>query len=128
MVNGLIVIGELHQDLLYETEIFDTLTQKIAQTLNDFIKYNPDDLNSRIIENLVKKAISKTPKKNLGRAAIKRGGNGNNSAEYLTKLGIPVKLISPVGKDVKWMLAELEEIRLVKPQIDKIVFKFYISD
>ena len=110
MTQNLIVLGELHQDLYYETEFYEDLAQGIVSNISNFIKYNPDDLNKRILENLVRKAFTDTPKKIEGHCFFKRGGNGNNSSEYFASLGVPTKLISVIGRGSEWMIDELKEL------------------
>lgn len=110
MTQNLIVLGELHQDLYYETEFYEDLVEKIVSNVSNFIRYNPDDLNKRILENLVRKGFSDTPKKIEGNCFFKRGGNGNNSSEYFASLGIPIKLISVIGRGSEWMIDELKEL------------------
>ncbi len=106
----LIIVGELHQDLIYETTLFQLLIEKLVNEILNFIKYNPDDLNKFVLEKIIKKAINTTPKKNNANCTLKRGGNGNNTAEYCVSLGIPTKLISVVGKNADWMIHQLNQL------------------
>ena len=46
----------------------------------------------------------------MGLCYFKRGGNGNNSAEFIFNLGIPTKLISVIGRGSEWMVTELNEL------------------
>ena len=107
---NLIIVGELHQDLLYEDSFFELLSDKIVHQLYNFIQYNPDDLGKSLLNNIIKKAIANIPKKNIAECSMKRGGNGNNTAEYCASLGIPTKLISVIGKNSDWMIDELNAL------------------
>ncbi len=124
MTENLIVLGELHQDLYYETDFFEQIVEKIVNRIFNFIRYNPDDLmNRRILERLVKGGINDTPKKVEGNCFFKRGGNGNNSSEYLAGLGIPTKLMSIIGRGSEWMYPELKDMGINTDaifQIDEI--------
>lgn len=106
----LIIIGELHQDLRYETEFFEDLSKIIAQQLHTFINYNPDDLRKPLIEKIIKKAIANIPKKIIADCNLKRGGNGNNTAEFCAKLGLSTTLITVIGKYSDWMIDELNSL------------------
>jgi sugar/nucleoside kinase (ribokinase family) len=107
---NLIIVGELHQDLIYETNFFQLLIEKVVNEIQNFIKYNPDDLKRIVLEKIIKKAISDIPKKINADCTLKRGGNGNNTAEYCVSLGIPTKLISVMGKNTDWMIHQLNEL------------------
>ncbi|MEJ2293493.1 MAG: carbohydrate kinase family protein [Candidatus Lokiarchaeota archaeon] len=97
----------MHQDLLYETSFFELLSERIVDQLLKFIQYNPDDLGKSLMNRIIKKAIVNIPKKNNANCFLKKGGNGNNTAEYCASLGIPTKLISVIGKSSNWMIDEL---------------------
>jgi len=123
MSKNLIVLGELHQDLYYESDFYEQLVEKVVTGLLNFIKYNPDDINRSLLEKIVMKGFSDTPKKIVGHCFFKRGGNGNNSSEYIVKLGIPTKLISVIGRGSEWMITELEQLGINTDgiiQIDEI--------
>lgn len=123
MNKGIVVIGELHQDLYYESDFYWQLVQKIVTNIINFIKFNPDDLNRKLFEKIVKKGFSETPKKIVGHCYYKRGGNGNNSAEFIAKLGVFTKLISVIGRGSEWMITELNELGINTDdilQIDEI--------
>ena len=120
MDKNLIVLGELHQDLYYESDFYEELVDKIVDGLVHYIRYNPDDLNRKILEKLVKQGISETPKKIVGYCYFKRGGNGNNSSEYFAKLGVPTKLISVIGKGSEWMYPELQALGINTDDIFQI--------
>lgn len=109
MNKEIIVLGELHQDLYYESELYDKLVEKITTKLLNFIHHNPDDFNSEIAHKIITQAFGEIPKKIEDKCYIKRGGNGNNSAEYLSRLEIPTKLIAIIGRDSEWMISELLE-------------------
>lgn len=124
MSKNLIVLGELHHDLYYESGFYEQLVEKIVDRLVSFVRYNPDDLlNRKLFEKIVKGAFSDTPKKIVGQCYFKRGGNGNNSSEFIAKLGVPTKLMSVIGRGSEWMYSELEELGINTDaifQIDEI--------
>ena len=124
MAKNLIVLGELHQDLYYESDFYEHLVEKIINRLLNFIRFNPDDLiNRKLLEKLVKGGFSDTPKKIVGHCFFKRGGNGNNSSEFLARLDVPTKLISVIGRGSEWMYDELQELGINTDgifQIDEI--------
>ncbi len=123
MLKEILVLGELHLDLNYESDFYEQLVEKIVSRLSQFIKYNPDDLNRKIFEKVIKSGFSETPKKIIGHCYFKRGGNGNNSSEFLTRLGIPTKLISIIGRGSEWMYDELKALGINTDavfQIDEI--------
>ena len=68
----------------------------------------------------MKQSFSDTPKKIIGQCYFKRGGNGNNSSEYLAKLGIPTKLISIIGRGSEWMIPELQQLGINTDAIHQI--------
>jgi sugar/nucleoside kinase (ribokinase family) len=109
MTKEFIVLGELHQDLYYESDFYDKLVEKITTNLLNFLHHNPDDLNSRIVHKLIIQAFGEIPKKIEAQGYIKRGGNGNNSADYISRLKIPTRLITVIGRDSEWMISELKE-------------------
>ena len=121
MNKELIVVGEMHRDLYYQNEFYNQLVDKVVERLIQFIRYNPDDLlNRNLLKKIVSSGVSETPKKISGTAYIKRGGNGNNSSEYLANLGIPVMFISVVGKRSQWMINELNKKKINTRFIYKI--------
>jgi len=117
---NVVIIGELHQDLYYESEFYEQIVEEIVNNLVNLIKYNPDDLNKTILEKFVKKGITDTPKKVMGLCYFKRGGNGNNSAEFLANLGIYTKLVSVIGRGSDWMIDELRDIGINTDSIFQI--------
>ena len=44
---------------------YDFFIEKIVDRLTSFIRYNPDDLNKRILEKIIKKAVSEISKYNI---------------------------------------------------------------
>ena len=104
------IIGELHQDLYYETNFFQIIIEKLTIDLVNFIKYNPDDLNSRIINRVITSGIENISKKIEGSSYLKRGGNGNNTSEIISALDIPTRLISVIGRRSQWMIEELNKL------------------
>ncbi|MFX0056838.1 MAG: carbohydrate kinase family protein [Candidatus Hodarchaeota archaeon] len=120
MAQNLIVLGELHQDLYYETDFYEDLVEKIVSNITNFVRYNPDDISKKILEKLVQRGFSDTPKKIEGRCFFKRGGNGNNSSEYFASLGVPTKLISVIGRGSEWMIDELKELGINTDSIFQI--------
>jgi sugar/nucleoside kinase (ribokinase family) len=120
MSKKVVVIGELHKDLYYENDFYKQLINQISTKLSNFYRYNPDDLNKRVFEKIIKDGFSQTPKKIPGKGLIKRGGNGNNSVEYLAKLEVPTKLISIIGEDSDWMLEELSQLGIDTEDIYQI--------
>lgn len=123
MNKNLIVLGELHQDLYYETDFYEQLANEVVNRVSNFIRFNPDDMTKKMLEKVVKKAINDSPKKVMGKCYFKRGGNGNNSAEFIAKLGILTKLISVIGRGSEWMIPELKELGINTDaifQIDEI--------
>lgn len=51
MNKGIVVVGELHQDLYYESDFYWQLVQKIVTNIINFIKFNPDAQKKIIAEN-----------------------------------------------------------------------------
>lgn len=121
MEKKVVVVGELHQDLYYESEFYEDLVNEIVNQMLNFVRYNPDDLmNKKLLDKVVKRGFSETPKKIIGNCYFKRGGNGNNSSEYLAALGNKTKLVSVVGRGSKWMYPELEALGIDTSAIFKI--------
>ncbi|TFF95348.1 MAG: carbohydrate kinase family protein [Promethearchaeota archaeon] len=121
MAEELLVVGELHQDLYYESDFYENLAEKITDRIINFIKYNPDDLlNRALLEKMVKGGFGDTPKKIIGHCYFKRGGNGNNSSEFLARLGIPTKLMSVIGRGSEWMIPELKKLGINTDSIFQI--------
>jgi len=110
MRNEIVIIGELHQDLYYETNFFQIIIEKLTIDLVNFIKYNPDDLNSGIIKKVITSGMENISKKIEGSSYLKRGGNGNNTSEIISALGIPTRLISVIGRRSNWMIEELNKL------------------
>lgn len=102
------VIGEMHRDLKYITDalskiVHDITTQLVAK------KAKIQGTESEI-QAIVSDALQSTTKKYSCNSTIVRGGNGNNSATILAKLGVPTGLLTVIGNDSEWMKAELESL------------------
>ncbi|MHA1726143.1 MAG: carbohydrate kinase family protein [Promethearchaeota archaeon] len=110
MSGGILVLGELHGDLYYENDFFELLVERIADRVFNFLYYNPDDFSRKRLKNITVKTLSNLPKKVSSSCYMKRGGNGNNSAECLVTLGVPTKLVSVIGRGSEWMIKELKEL------------------
>ncbi|MHA1732128.1 MAG: carbohydrate kinase family protein [Promethearchaeota archaeon] len=108
------VIGELHQDLFYEVGIFRDLIDELTRVLSGVAS---DKVPRAQLRDLIKRVFLDSPKKIPGVSYTKRGGNGNNSASLLAAIGTPVKLITTIGSDAKWLKDELGEEAI---QIDTV--------
>ncbi len=106
------IIGELHKDLYYENAFLDNVVSSVPVELHQFLKYNPDDINKRVLAKVIRRAISKLPNKIKGNAVIKRGGEASNTAEILATLGAFFQLISVIGTDFTEALEELKSIAI----------------
>jgi sugar/nucleoside kinase (ribokinase family) len=106
------VIGELHQDLFYQNQAFSDLATEIASDISanstQFINQDKD-ANTKL-RTLIINTMNRTAKKNPSQSFIKRGGNGNNSATLLAKIGVPTGLMTVVGSGSEWMLPEIEQL------------------
>ena len=103
------IVGEMHNDLFYKCDAFQELEEKLAEsiyTLRDKLQNNSQDE----IKTLIHGIIQQLPKKIPGESFIKRGGNGNNSTELFGTLGVPVKLMTVVGKGSEWMIDEVKKM------------------
>ncbi len=123
MSKNILVLGELHVDLYYETDYYDQLVKTLVDSFLNFARYNPDDMNRKLCGKIVKNAINDMPKKIEGNCYFKRGGNANNSSEFLAKLGVPTKLMSVIGRGSEWMYPELKQLGILSDsvfQIDEI--------
>ncbi len=109
MDKNLIVVGELHQDLFYRTKMFTELADLLAKALNE---KKPSLTDTQTLTSFILKVLDESPKKINGEMYTKRGGNGNNSAEAMIKLNVPVKLMTTVGEGVNWMFEELEQLNI----------------
>jgi sugar/nucleoside kinase (ribokinase family) len=107
MSGKVIVVGELHQDLFYRTTAYSDLIDVLCRNLHG---KNLAELSEPELKKMLTKIIDDSPKKIPGESYMRRGGNGNNSAELLAKLGIPLQLMTTVGYGVDWMYADLEKI------------------
>ena len=110
MPSDIIVLGDLFEDLYYESNFYEEHAKLLASKIFNFIKYNPDDLSKNIIKKLVIKGFSDSLIQNDGRCYFKRGGNGNDISEIFTRSGIPTKLVSIIRKEGEWMVEELAKI------------------
>jgi len=126
-LKNLVIIGELHLDLVCETTLFNLLVEKIGTKLTNFIYYNPDDINKQLLEKIIRNAISDIPKKTISNCTLKRGGNGNNTAEYCASFGIPTYLIAVIGTNTDWMIDELKMLGINTTLIYKKKFQTPIS-
>jgi len=120
MRKEIVIIGELHQDLYYESNFYQIIIEKLTSDLANFIKYNPDDLNSKVIKKVITNGIENISKKIEGSSYLKRGGNGNNTAEIISALGIPTRLISVIGRRSNWMIEELNKLSIITENIYQI--------
>lgn len=103
------VVGELHRDLTYETTVFTDLANEVARRLVE----SRGEQSEEKLRELVLGTLRDSPKKLPAGALVTRGGNGNNSATLLAKLGVPVKLATVVGSDAAaWMRSELKAERI----------------
>jgi sugar/nucleoside kinase (ribokinase family) len=103
----ILVVGELHKDLFYKTDALS----KIVYDITTNISAKKGELQSdSSIQAIVSDAVRSTTKKFSCDSKIVRGGNGNNSATILAKLGVSTGLLTVIGKDSEWMKSELEEM------------------
>jgi hypothetical protein len=51
--------------LIFNCDIYDLLIEKIVNRLTTFIKYNPDDLNKKILEKIIKSSIAEISNQSL---------------------------------------------------------------
>ena len=120
MKKEIVIIGELHQDLYYESNFYQIIIEKLTSDLVNFIKYNPDDLNSKVIKKVITNGIENISKKIEGSSYLKRGGNGNNTAEVISALNIPTRLVSVIGRRSNWMIEELNKLGIITENIYQI--------
>lgn len=114
---NVIVVGELHQDLFYKTTGYSDLIDIISKNL---VNQDFKDKSLEEIRRILTKIIDDSPKKVPGDAYIKRGGNGNNSAETLTKLEIPTQLMTTVGTGAEWMFSQLQKLGINTDKIYQV--------
>ena len=110
MTSDIIVLGDLYEDLYYESNFYEEHAKLLTSKILNFIKYNPDDLNKNLLEKIVLKGFSDNQIQNDGRCYFKRGGNGNCISEIFTRSGIPTKLVSIIRREGEWMVEELAKI------------------
>ena len=51
-------MSKMSEKFIFRGYLCDILTEKIVRRLRDFIYYNPDDLGKKVLEKLVKRAIT----------------------------------------------------------------------
>ena len=106
----ILVVGELHQDLFYQTTFFTDLINSLTDKI---YKEKPlDKLEKGDIQKLLLNSTNDFAKKFGGHTYTKRGGNGNNSATLIAKLQIPTQLMTTIGRNNEWMKQELEELNI----------------
>jgi len=106
--NKVLVVGELHRDLFYKTDALS----KIVSEITNYLVAKKDKIqgSDSEIQSLVSNAVLSTTKKFSCDSTITRGGNGNNSATIMAKLGIRTGLLTVIGKDSEWMKPEIESL------------------
>ena len=107
--NKVLIVGECHIDLYYKNTLFSDLIENSSKKIMDFYK-NSDIKSKNDLKDILRETISDYHKKIQSSSFIKRGGNGNNSAELLVNLGIPVKLLTVIGSNASWMVSELQDL------------------
>jgi len=118
------VIGELHQDLFYQNQAFSDLATEIASDIlassDKLVNQGKDkQVTQSKLRSIIINTMNRTAKKNPSQAFIKRGGNGNNSATLLARIGIPTGLMSVVGMGSEWMFPEIEQFGISTANIFK---------
>ncbi|MBD3186764.1 hypothetical protein GF325_08065 [Candidatus Bathyarchaeota archaeon] len=109
MATNVIIVGEMHNDLFYECDAY----KQIEEALITFITSNKDaiaEMDDEGIHREVHRVLNGLPKKIPGKSYIKRGGNGNNSSELFARLGVPIKLMTVVGRGAGWMIQEMDDL------------------
>lgn len=106
----IIVLGDLYEDLYYESNFYEEHAKLLASKIFNFIRYNPDDLNKNVLEKIIFKGFSDSTIQNDGRCYFKRGGNGSSISEVFARSGIPTKLVSIIRREGEWMVEELAKI------------------
>ncbi|MFX0101620.1 MAG: carbohydrate kinase family protein [Candidatus Hodarchaeota archaeon] len=109
MYKKIIIVGEMHEDLFYRNDSFTQMEGTLAGILSSK-KNEMLSMSEEEIKTMIHKVISNLPKKVPGNGFIKRGGNGNNSTELFGELGIPVKLMTVLGRGSGWMINEMREL------------------
>ncbi|MHA1682305.1 MAG: carbohydrate kinase family protein [Promethearchaeota archaeon] len=104
-----IIVGEMHNDLFYKNDAFKQMEVGMARAITAR-KADLASMDARAIQKLVHTVLTDLPKKLPGISYIKRGGNGNNSTELFAKLGVPIKLMTVVGRGAGWMIQEMAEM------------------
>jgi sugar/nucleoside kinase (ribokinase family) len=119
-----VVVGELHQDLFYRTTAYQNLIDHLVNAIDhkDFSSTPATELSK-----IITKVIDDCDKKIPGEAYVKRGGNGNNSAELLAKLQIPTQLMTTVGLGVDWMYSDLQKLGIGTETVFRVNYPTPIS-
>lgn len=107
----------MHQDLFYQVNMFEEMIEALATMLKD------KQINAEATEETkaaLTETINNVAKKVGGPTYIKRGGNGNNSAQLLAKLGISTRLMTTIGTGADWMLGELESLGIDSSLVIKV--------
>jgi len=71
MPGNIIVLGELNKELYYESNFYDKVIEEIISQLDNFIRYNPDDLNKKVLKKIVTRGFSNIPNKIIGPVHLK---------------------------------------------------------
>lgn len=103
----IMIVGEMHNDLFYKCDFFKTMEDKLADKVYQD-RARLGTMQKDAVKKIIHGIISELPKKNVGEAFIKRGGNGNNSTELFCKMGLPIRLMTVIGQGSEWMKDELE--------------------
>lgn len=106
----ILVVGELHQDLFYKTNAFSELADELANDLDKYIQEldKNNEISKENLRKIIIETMQRTSKKYGCETYTKRGGNGNNSATILAKLGVNVGLVTVVGQGSDWMFPEIQ--------------------
>ncbi len=119
-----VVVGKLHQDLVYRTTAYSDLAKNLAKNL---LANLGSEITEEDLETAILKIIDDSAKKISGNAEVKRGGNGNNSTELLAKLQIPLQLMTTVGQGVDWMFPELQGLGINTSTVYQVPYPTPIS-
>jgi sugar/nucleoside kinase (ribokinase family) len=119
----ILVVGELHQDLFYKTDAFRELANEITSEIGKYLDQlkNPSDGLKKELRSIIIDTMQRTSKKYSCEAYSKRGGNGNNSATILARLGVNVGLATVVGQGSEWMFPEIQALGIDTSTIFKKV-------
>jgi hypothetical protein len=67
----IIVLGEQNNEIYYEPNFYDKVIEEIVSQLANFIRYNPDDLNKKVLKKIVTRGFSNIPNKIIGPVHLK---------------------------------------------------------